>query len=129
MCERSILLVDDHALYREAVACFLEGRPGLRLAGMARDGLEALEQAARLRPDVILIDLSMPVCSGLEAIPMLRGLLPRAYIIVLSLSGEHEYRDRALQAGADDYVAKEQAPTDLLPLLLQPSSAAGGYHV
>ncbi len=117
MTASTVLVVDDHALFREATVHFLEAQGRYTVVGTAGDGDEALAQAARLRPDVVLIDLSMPVRSGLETIPALRQLLPGLCIVVLSIAEEIPYRRAAIEAGADAYVSKSKAADELLPAL------------
>lgn len=112
-----VMVVDDHALYREATIRFLEGQGPYVVVGTAADGDEALAKAPALVPDVILVDLSMPVRSGLETIPELRRLLPGAGIVVLSIADDPAYHAAAAAAGADAFVSKPQAADELLPVL------------
>ena len=121
----TILIVDDHDFYRETMIHFLESQPGYVVVGTAENGDEALEQAARLRPEIILIDLSMPVRSGMETIPLLRQLLPASRIVVLSIADETAYRKAAFAAGADAYVSKPEAADELLPALACLATAPG----
>ncbi|MBC8263421.1 MAG: response regulator transcription factor [Anaerolineales bacterium] len=112
-----VLLVDDSAIFLRRAAEFLEEYEDLLVVGAARSGREALDQVLPLQPDIILLDLHMPGLSGLEVLPQLRALLPTVGIIVLSLFELEVYRRAALAAGADDYVAKGEMSTALLPAI------------
>jgi two-component system chemotaxis response regulator CheB len=105
-----ILIVDDSAIYRSLVQGCLREMPDVRCVGTAVDGKDAIAKAAELRPDVILLDVEMPVMNGVEAMPKLRQLLPEAGIIMVSsltTNGANITMD-ALQAGAFDFVTKPQ---------------------
>lgn len=115
----SVLLVDNNPAFLHILTGFLQryGRSQILIAGTASGGKEALTKAQLLRPQVILIDLSMPDLHGLEAIPQLRSLLPDVKIIALTLLDSGSYRQAALAAGANDFVSKTQLDTDLLPAI------------
>jgi DNA-binding NarL/FixJ family response regulator len=108
-----LLIVDDHAVFRAGVrAVFTESAP-FDVVGEA-DGIEAaLEAAARLRPDVILLDITLPDGSGLEAVPRLLGLVPAARVLVLSVHDSPEYVVEAVRAGAHGYLRKDANPSTL----------------
>ncbi|OGG44601.1 MAG: hypothetical protein A3F84_05580 [Candidatus Handelsmanbacteria bacterium RIFCSPLOWO2_12_FULL_64_10] len=115
----SVLVVDNHPAFLDAVTRFLreECRGEVVVVGTASGGQEALAQARRLQPQVILLDLRMPGLSGLKAIPLLRGALPEAGIIALTLLDTDAHRQAALASGADDFVSKSSIDTDLLPAI------------
>jgi DNA-binding NarL/FixJ family response regulator len=115
----TVLVVDDHAFYREATVAFLHAQGRFTVVGTAGNGQEAIDRAPLLRPDVVLIDLSMPVRSGLETLPELRRLLPGTRLVVLSIAEESAYRLAACEAGADAYVSKPDAADALVPTLLR----------
>lgn len=117
----SVLYVDDHHLFLRLATRFLQeqGDGEITLAGVAHNGYEALSQAQALRPHVILLDLAMPGLSGLEVIPRLQAILPEVAIIVVTGHKAEWYREVALAAGADDFVAKASLTTDLLPAIRQ----------
>jgi DNA-binding NarL/FixJ family response regulator len=100
------LIADDSELYSEALALTLELEPGLEVVGRARDGMEAVELALSLRPDVVLMDLDMPVLDGIEATKaVLRGL-PAARVVMVTASANDSDRLRAEAAGVAAYVRK-----------------------
>lgn len=100
-----LLLADDHALFRSSLKSLLEAR-GLEVVGEASDGIEAVELACRLRPDLVLMDLSMPRMGGIEATRQLRARYPEARVVVLTASMEDEDLFEALRAGAHGYLLK-----------------------
>jgi two-component system invasion response regulator UvrY len=112
-----VLLVDDHEPFLRAAADFLQRQHELAVVGLLHGGEEALAQAQSLRPQVILIDLNMPGLNGLETISRMRVMLPEVGIIALTLLDPKVYRQAALAAGADDFVAKANLTTDLLPAI------------
>jgi NarL family two-component system response regulator LiaR len=108
-----VLLVDDHAVVREGLRAFLELQEGIEVAGEAEDGREALAQAARLRPDVILMDLVMPELDGIGAMRSLREQLPTARVIVLTSFLDEDKLLPALRSGAAGYLLKNAPPQEL----------------
>ena len=108
-----VLLVDDHAVVREGLRNFLALQDGLEIVGEASDGNEALEQAQRLEPDVILMDLVMPGLDGIGAMRQLRTRTPASRVIVLTSFLEDERVLPAIQAGAAGYLLKNVAPAEL----------------
>jgi DNA-binding NarL/FixJ family response regulator len=109
-----ILIVDDHPLLREGVAAVLAGQPDMALAGEAANGVDALAQYRRLRPDVTLMDLQMPDASGIEAIQSIRNEFPAARIIVLTMYDGDVQATRALRAGASGYLLKNTLRKELV---------------
>jgi DNA-binding NarL/FixJ family response regulator len=108
-----VLLVDDHAVVREGLRAFLELQDGIEVAGEAGDGEEAVAEAARLRPDVILMDLVMPGLDGVGAMRRLRESVPSARVVVLTSFLEDERLLPAIQAGAAGYLLKNVEPAEL----------------
>lgn len=100
-----ILLADDHALFRDGVASLLAAW-GHEVVGQAGDGLEAIELAGRLRPDLVLMDVRMPRCSGLEATERIRAADPAVPIVMLTVSEDEDDLFRAIKAGAQGYLLK-----------------------
>jgi DNA-binding NarL/FixJ family response regulator len=106
MSKYQVLLVDDNPVVRRIVREVLEKEADLRICGEADDGIEALDKAKLLQPDVVVLDFSMPRMSGLEAAPLLRDLLPDACLILFTLYGNREIEQAAKQAGIDAVVSK-----------------------
>jgi two-component system, NarL family, response regulator LiaR len=128
-----VLLVDDHAVVREGLRTFLELQEGMEVVGEAEDGEQALTEAERLRPDVILMDLVMPVLDGVGAMRELRQKRPSCRVIVLTSFAEDDRLLPAIQAGAAGYLLKNVQPKELAravraahagEALLDPSIAA-----
>jgi two-component system response regulator NreC len=95
------MVVDDHAVVRSGLILLLDGKNGMTVVGEAADGDEALAQAEKLRPDVVLMDLSMPHGKdGLTATAELKKLLPDTSVLILTMHDDEEYLFRAIQAGA-----------------------------
>ena len=100
-----VLLVDDHPLFLEGLQNLLAARQ-VRVVGTAYDGQEALEQARLLRPDVVLMDIQMPRCNGLEATRLLKAEMPELQIVMLTMSADDENLFEAVKSGASGYLLK-----------------------
>jgi DNA-binding NarL/FixJ family response regulator len=107
-----VLLVDDNALFRDGIVQILHGDGRFVVVGQASHGAEAVAVAARLHPDLILMDLRMPGMGGLEAIRAIRADAPDVPIGVLTMFESRDYVQSALKAGASGYVAKDATPAD-----------------
>ena len=118
-----LLLVDDHALFRQSLQMLLEAS-GHTVAGMAADGRAALQQARALRPDLILMDIEMPVCDGLTATRLIKAELPEIKIVILTVSASDENLFEAVKSGANGYLLKSQSADSFLEMIGQ--VAAGG---
>jgi len=105
----SVLIVDDHPLTREALSALLV-QHGFAVVGEASDGEEAIGAARRLQPKLVLLDLSMPGLSGLEALPRLREAAPSCEVVVLTASGTEENLLSAIRGGAAGYLLKSEPP-------------------
>jgi two-component system, NarL family, response regulator DegU len=101
-----LLLVDDHQLLRQGLRRAVE-EAGFEVVGEAGDGQEAVRLALELRPDLVLMDVSMPVLDGIEATRRMRTAVPETRVVVLTMHGEEEIVDRALRAGAVGYLVKD----------------------
>jgi DNA-binding NarL/FixJ family response regulator len=112
-----ILTADDHHLIRAGVAAFLATEPEMSVVAEAANGEEALEQYRQVRPDVVLMDLSMPVMDGLEATRAILGEFPDARIIVLTTYAGDEDIHRALDAGAMGYLVKDMMVAEVLKVI------------
>ncbi len=103
-----VLIADDHALFRDGVASLLKAWR-MEVVGQASDGLEALEQGRKLRPDLILMDIKMPRCNGLEATRLIKAELPDTKIVMVTVSDEEEDLFEAIKSGAQGYVLKNMS--------------------
>ncbi|MDP2662762.1 MAG: response regulator transcription factor [Dehalococcoidia bacterium] len=112
-----ILLVDDHILFREGIASLVASRPDMEIVGQAVDGLEAFQKAKDLRPDLILMDIRMPNCDGLEATRRIKRDWPEARIVILTVSEEDDDLFEAIKAGAQGYLLKNLRPAALFELI------------
>jgi DNA-binding NarL/FixJ family response regulator len=108
-----VLIADDHSVVREGIRHVLGADSGFEVIGEAADGREALSLAISLEPDVIVLDLSMPVLSGLEAAVAIREAVPDARILVLSIHDHDEYVLQSVRAGAHGYLRKDSSPAEL----------------
>ncbi len=109
-----ILLVDDHELFREGLAGLINAEPDLMVVGKAGDGLEALTMARDLHPDLIVMDINMPICDGLEATQLIRDALPEVRIIILTVHDQDEKLFAAIKAGANGYLLKDTNSVEFL---------------
>jgi DNA-binding NarL/FixJ family response regulator len=108
-----ILLVDDHTLFRRGVSALLEQRTDLQVVGEASNGLEAVARARELLPDVILMDIHMPVCDGLEAVDRIKREMPHVKVIMLTVSDDDRDLFSAIKSGASGYLLKNLEPHQL----------------
>lgn len=122
-----IVIADDNAVVRDGLRAHISAQAGLAVIGEAADGRQAWASACALRPDVLLLDLSMPGVSGLEAAVRIVADCPAVRIIVLTMHEERSYVARLMRAGAAGYVLKRTAATSLVPAIL--AVVAGGSHV
>jgi len=112
-----ILLVDDQPLFRRAIATLIEEQPEFTVVGEAANGLEAVEKAQALVPDLIVMDIEMPIMNGIEAVRILRDRLPSIKIVVLTVSESEDYLFEAIRYGAHGYLLKDLRPEQLYELL------------
>jgi two-component system, NarL family, nitrate/nitrite response regulator NarL len=114
MPKKRVLLVDDNSAVRSLVRRLFELEPDFEISGEAENGRDAVERAENLKPDLIILDLSMPVMTGLDAAPLLRKLLPNARIILFTVQDGREIERLARAAGANSVVSKNQAASELI---------------
>jgi len=108
-----VLLADDHSLVRKGFRRLLEGEPGIQVVGEACDGADAVDQAKKLRPDVIVMDMAMPGLNGTQATIEILKFLPGTGIVILSMYEEPNYVRNAMRAGARGYLLKNATDVDL----------------
>lgn len=116
-----VLVVDDAEELRSLIRLRLERAQDLVVVGEAGDGLEAVERARELQPDVVLLDIAMPEMDGLEALPLIREAVPGVRVIVMSAFNEGTMGEQAVQAGACAYVVKGEPLTALVELIRTPA--------
>jgi len=109
-----ILLADDHTVVRDGIRVLLERQVGFEIAGEASDGIEAVRLAEESNPDVVLMDIAMPLLNGIEATRRIVAKCPQTAVIVLSMHYDESYIIRSLKAGARGYLVKDSARTDLI---------------
>ena len=112
-----VLLADDHALFRAGLASIIAGQPDMVIVGQADDGLEALVKAQELKPDLILMDITMPGGNGLEATKKIKAALPATVIVVLTVHSDEEKLFEAIQNGAQGYLLKNIRSETMLELI------------
>jgi len=112
-----VLLADDHVLFRSGVKSELSAHPGVQVVGEAGDGLEAIRLARQTQPDVILMDIHMPRCSGLEAVEIVKRESPQVKVVMLTVHDDDEHLFEAIKRGADGYLLKNVEPAELLDVL------------
>lgn len=117
-----VLLADDHVLFRDGIRSLLQAR-GIEVVGEASDGFEALEKTRQLRPDVVLMDIRMPRCNGLEATRLIKAEFPQVKIVILTVSDEDRDLFEAIKSGAQGYLLKNLRSEEFFDLL---ESAARG---
>jgi len=113
MTDVKVLVVDDQRLVREGIASLLSIQEGMSVVGTADDGQEAVEKALALSPDVVLMDVRMPVLDGIEATFQIRRKLPGCQVLMLTTFDDEEYVVKSLQAGATGYLLKDIPAADL----------------
>jgi DNA-binding NarL/FixJ family response regulator len=113
-----VLIADDNELFAKTLEAMLAGEQRVEVVGVAREGKEAVELAEQLRPDLVLMDIAMPVLDGFEATRILRQRSNGARVLVLTASAEHGDADRALREGAYGYLTKDRIASELVPAVL-----------
>jgi len=112
-----VLLVDDHALFREGLAAVISSQPNMEVVGNANDGLEAVIKAQELKPDLILMDVQMTTMDGLESTRQIKQILPDTTIVVLTVRDDDEKLFEALKSGAQGYLLKDIRSHKMLEML------------
>ncbi len=122
-----VLLADDHMIVREGLKALINAQPDMKVVGEAQNGREALECAADLSPDVVVMDISMPVMNGVEATERLRTQSPQTKVIALTIYEDTGYLRQLLKAGASGYVLKRAVVEELVQAVR--TCASGGSYV
>lgn len=112
-----ILLVDDHVLMRKGIASLLADHPEFLVIGEAKDGLEAAERARELKPDLVLMDIAMPRCNGIDATRTIKREMPHIKILILTVADDDQNLFAAIKEGADGYLLKNLEPNQLFDML------------
>ncbi|MCL4300536.1 MAG: response regulator transcription factor [Anaerolineae bacterium] len=119
MSDIRILVVDDHAILRDGICSLLERQPGLTVVGEAGNGHEALTRAGELLPDIVLMDVAMPMMDGLEATRRIKEVYPQIKVLILTQHDNREYIGPLLQAGASGYVLKRSGGREVVTAIRQ----------
>ena len=112
--QKNVFIVDDHPVFREGLAGIIRQRPDLRVCGEADEGAKAFEEIRRLRPDIVVTDISLPGKSGLELLRDLQAFRPGLPVLVISMHDETLYAERVLKAGGRGYIMKQEGPEKIL---------------
>ena len=128
MGKKRVLVVDDNQTVRSMVRQLFESEPNYEIAGEAENGREAVTKAKTLNPDLIILDLSMPVMSGLEAAPLLREASPMTRLILFTVQPGRELERRAFAAGIDAVVSMDQGTSRLIPQAQTVLSDSGHWN-
>jgi NarL family two-component system response regulator LiaR len=123
-----VLVADDHAIVRHGIYALLETEPDIQVVGEAQDGRQAIAEAQRLQPDVVLMDLVMPVVDGVEAIRRIRACQPQVRVLVLTSFGGENQVFPAIKAGALGYILKDSTPSELVQAIRQVDRGESALH-
>jgi len=115
--QQKILIVDDHTIMRDGLQSLLASEPGFEVVGTAADGKTAIHSVGTLNPDIVLMDLTMPGTSGIDAIAHIKRQYPKVKLVALTFHKEDRYIHATLEAGADAYVLKDDSRTELFTAL------------
>ncbi|MFD1176981.1 response regulator [Paenibacillus puldeungensis] len=108
-----ILIVDDHEILRSGLTLLIDGNPEMEVIGTAENGLEAVNLSLQLKPDIVLMDVSMPVMDGLEATKKIKKALPNTEVLILTMLDESEHLEEILTTGASGYLIKTYGEKEL----------------
>lgn len=122
-----ILIADDHTLVRESLVGLLQSEGDVVVVAQAADGIETVEKAVLMRPDIVVCDLSMPRLGGIEVVRRLREQLPETRVLVLTMHQEDEYVLQAVRAGASGYLVKDSAASELLAAVRNLHAGSGHF--
>jgi two-component system response regulator NreC len=114
MSKITVLLAEDHTIVRQGLRSLLDNEPEIEVVGEAADGQEAIRKTEQLRPEVVVMDITMPVLNGLEATRQIKKLFPAVKVVVLTVHSTEEHIFQILRAGASGYVVKQGAVPELI---------------
>lgn len=112
-----VLLADDHHLFLMGIDAILQDQAGIQVVGYAGNGMEAVEKAVRLQPDIVLMDINMPKCNGIEATRILKDKLPDCKVLILTINDRDQDLFEAIKAGAQGYLLKNLSPEELVAFI------------
>lgn len=110
----TVFLADDHTIVRQGLAKLLEGEPNLKVVGEAENGREAVKKVESLKPDVVIMDISMPLLNGIEATRQIKKIAPQTKVIILSMHSHDRYIGELLNHGASGYLLKDSTGSDII---------------
>jgi two-component system response regulator NreC len=122
-----VLLADDHVTVRHGLKLLIDAQPDMKVVSEVSDGVTAVQQTIALRPDIVVMDISMPGMNGLAATRRIKELQPQSAIVTLTRHGDDAYLQELLRAGVSGYVLKQSAPGELLQAIR--AAAAGGQYL
>lgn len=114
MTQIRVLLAEDHTIVRKGIRALLDRAPDIEVIGEAADGREAIDKTEQLNPDIVVMDISMPLLNGLEATRQIRTKHSNVRVLILTMYSNEEYIFQTLRAGASGYLVKETAPAELI---------------
>ncbi|WP_018130352.1 response regulator [Effusibacillus pohliae] len=123
-----VLLCDDHAILRDGLRSLLNGEPDMEVVGEAANGLQAIGEVRRLRPDVVLMDINMPELDGVEAVRQFRIECPTVRILILTMYNHDEYLFRTIQAGAQGYLLKDSPVREVIEAIRKVATGGSVLH-
>ena len=126
MAKIRVFLSDDHTLFRQGIRTLLSAEPDIEIAGESGNASEAVEQAGELRPDVVLLDISMPGLSSFQAIRQLHKVRPETKVLLLTMYDDEDYLAEGMEAGANGYILKD-SPAEQLVLAIRDVHRGGSY--
>jgi two-component system response regulator NreC len=109
-----IFLADDHTIVRQGLAKLLEAEPHIKVVGEAQDGREAVSKVQKLNPDIVIMDIAMPLLNGIEATRQIKKLLPQTKIIILSMHSHDRYISELISLGASGYLLKDSTGVEII---------------
>ena len=122
-----ILIADDHALIREGVKNLVSKEPDLKIIGETSEPMTVVDSAKKLKPDLVILDISMPGKSGLDVLKEIQIFTPEVKVLVMSMHPEEQFAKRALKSGASGYITKDSSPEELLIAIRK--TAAGRKYI